>query len=30
MSKFKPKNSSHKSEIIDMEKVLEILPPKAA
>ena len=30
MSKFKRKNSSHKSEIIDMEKVLEILPPKAA
>jgi len=30
MSKFKRKNSSHKSEIRDLEKDLEILPPKAA
>jgi len=29
MSKFKRKNSSHKSEFRDMEKELEILPPQA-
>jgi hypothetical protein len=29
MSKFKRKNSSHKSEIRDLEKDLEILPPQA-
>jgi hypothetical protein len=30
MSKFKRKNSSHKSEIRDLKKDLEILPPQAA
>jgi hypothetical protein len=30
MSKFKRKNSTHKSEIRDLKKDLEILPPKAA
>ena len=29
MSKFKRKNSSHKSEIRDIEKDLKILPPQA-
>jgi len=29
MSKFKRKNSNHKSEIRDIEKDLEILPPQA-
>lgn len=30
MSKFNRKNSTHKSEIRDLKKDLEILPPKAA
>jgi len=30
MFKFKRKNSSHKSEIRDLEKALEILSPQAA